>query len=204
VDGTPFGPYRLVELLGRGGMGEVWRAYDTATNNRSVAIKLLAPYLAGDSTFVQRLRREVDVAARLNNPHIIAIHTYGEIGGRLYVDMPLIEGRDLQQVLTAGPLEPGRAVRIIEQVALGLHAAHQVGLLHCDVKPSNILLDHNDFAYLIGFGIARAADETRLTAPGKTIGSVHYIAPERLASRAEEDSRADIYVVMPGFLRAAR
>jgi serine/threonine kinase PknH len=92
-------------LLGRGGMGEVWRAHDTAANNRTVAIKLLPPHLAQDHTFVQRFRREADAAAQLNNPHIIPIHNYGEIDGRLYVDMRLIEGRDLQEVLADGPLE---------------------------------------------------------------------------------------------------
>src|SRR6201997_66271 len=193
VEGTPFGRYRLVELLGRGGMGEVWRAYDTAANNRTVAIKLLPPHLAGDTTFVVRFRREADAAAQLNNPHIIPIHNNGEIDGRLHVDMRLIEGRDLQQVLADGPIDPSRAVRIIEGIALALQAAHEVGLLHRDVKPSNILLDRNDFAYLIDFGIARAADETRLTKSGNAIGSFAYIAPERLGTRAEEDARADIY-----------
>jgi serine/threonine protein kinase, bacterial len=192
VEGTPFGRYRLIELLGRGGMGEVWRAHDTSTN-RTVAIKLLPPHLAQDDTFVKRFRREAEAAARLNSPHIIPIHTYGEIDGRLYVDMRLIEGRDLQQVLAGGPLEPARAVRIIEGVAKALHAAHKVGLLHRDVKPSNILLDENDFAYLIDFGIARAADETRLTKSGYAIGTFQYIAPERFGTRAEEDARADIY-----------
>ena len=91
----------------------------------------------------------------MNTPHVVPIHNYGEIDGRLYVDMRLIEGRDLHTVLAAGPLDPARAVRIVDQVAKALHAAHQVGLLHRDVKPSNILLDSNDFAYLIDFGIAR-------------------------------------------------
>src|SRR6201993_837361 len=193
VEGTPFGRYRLIELLGRGGMGEVWRAHDTAASNRTVAIKLLPPHLAQDDTFVQRFGREADAAARLNNPHIIPIHNYGEIDGRLFVNMRLIEGRDLQAVLADGPMEPGRAVRIIEGVALALQAAHEVGLLHRDVKPSNILLDRHDFAYLIDFGIARAADETRLTKSGNTIGTFAYIAPERLGTRTEEDARADIY-----------
>ena len=130
VDGTPFGRYRLIELLGRGGMGEVWRAYDTAANNRTVAIKLLPPHLAADHTLVQRFQREADAAAQLNNPHIVPIHNYGEIDGRLYVDMRLIEGRDLQAVLAVGPLEPAQAVRIVEQVAQTLHAAHKVGLVH--------------------------------------------------------------------------
>src|ERR1700757_824483 len=105
VEGTPFGRYRLIELLGRGGMGEVWRAHDTAASNRTVAIKLLPPHLAQDDTFVQRFGREADAAARLNNPHIIPIHNYGEIDGRLYVDMRLIEGRDLQQVLADGAMD---------------------------------------------------------------------------------------------------
>jgi serine/threonine-protein kinase len=196
VDGTPFGRYRLIELIGRGGMGEVWRAHDTATNNRTVAIKLLPPHLASDSTFVQRFRREADAAAQLNNPHVIPIHNYGEIDGRLYVDMRLIEGRDLQRVLAGGPLEPGRAVRIIEHVAKALHAAHKIGLVHRDVKPSNILLDEDDNAYLIDFGIARAADDTRLTETGIVPGTLRYMAPERLQDNADdEDSRVDIYAM---------
>ena len=192
VDGTPFGRYRLVEMLGQGGMGEVWRAYDTETK-RIVAIKVLPAFLADDNEYVQRFRREAEAAAQLNSPHVIPIHHYGEIDGRLYVDMRLIEGSDLQTVLSQGPLAPARAVRIIEGVALALHAAHQVGLLHRDVKPSNILLDRDDFAYLIDFGIARKADETRLTKSGNTIGTFAYIAPERLDGSGEEDARVDIY-----------
>ncbi len=194
VDGTPFGRYRLLELLGRGGMGEVWRAYDTDTD-RVVALKVLPPHLAQDSAFSERFRREAHAAARLNNPHIIPIHHYGEIDGRLYVDMRLIERRDLQNMLAAGPIDPARAVRIIEQVAKALHAAHKVGLVHRDVKPSNILLDEDDFAYLIDFGIARALDETRLTGTGNTVGTFLYMAPERLGERPDEDSRADIYAL---------
>ena len=192
VEGTPFGRYRLIELLGRGGMGEVWRAYDTVTD-RVVAIKLLPAHFSDNEDFQRRFRREAHAAARLNTPHVVPIHDYGEIDGRLYVDMRLIEGRDLQTVLADGPLEPARAVRIIEGVALALHAAHEVGLLHRDVKPSNILLDDNDFAYLIDFGIARAVDETRMTKSGNATGTFQYIAPERLGTRAEEDARADIY-----------
>ena len=96
-------------------------------------------------------------------------------------------------MLADGPLEPARAARIIGQVAEALHAAHEIGLIHRDIKPSNILLDDRDFAYLIDFGIARAADDTRMTKTGNTIGTFAYIAPERLDGRGEEDARVDIY-----------
>jgi serine/threonine protein kinase len=192
VDGTPFGRYRLVELLGRGGMGEVWRAHDTVTD-RVVAIKVLPAQLSEDEEFQRRFRREAHAAARLGTPHVVPIYDYGEIDGRLFVSMRLIAGRDLDTVLADGPLEPARAVRIIDQVAKALHAAHKVGLIHRDIKPSNILLDDDDFAYLIDFGIVRAADETRMTKSGNTIGTFAYIAPERLDPRTQEDARADIY-----------
>jgi serine/threonine protein kinase len=192
VDGTPFGRYRLIELLGRGGMGEVWQAHDTETD-RIVAIKVLPAHLSEDEEFQRRFRREAHAAARLNSPHVIPIHHYGEIDGRLYLDMRLIEGHDLASVLANGPLDPAPAVNIVGQVAKALHAAHKVGLLHRDIKPSNILLDDDDFAYLIDFGIARTMDETRMTKSGSAIGTFQYIAPERLAIGADEDARADIY-----------
>jgi len=193
VRGTPFGRYRLVELLGRGGMGEVWRAYDTVTD-RIVAIKVLPAHLFEDEEFQRRFRREAHAAARLNHPHVIPIHDYGEIDGRLYVDMRLIEGRDLQTVLDEGPLGPTRAVRIIEQVAKALNAAHKIGLVHRDVKPSNILLDEDDFAYLIDFGIARSANQPKLTSTGAPIGTWAYMSPERMRA-GEVDARADIYAL---------
>lgn len=188
---TSFGRYQLIEVLGRGGMGEVWRAHDTVTD-RIVALKILPAELSHDHVFQQRFRREAHAAARLSSPHLIPIHTYGEINGRLFVDMRLIEGRDLQEELSRGPLPPDRAVKIIEQIAKALHAAHNAGLLHRDVKPSNILLDNDDFAYLIDFGIARATGELALTAAGDLVGTSHYMAPERFGS-TRIDTRADIY-----------
>ena len=193
MEGTPFGRYRLVDLLGRGGMGEVWRAYDTDTR-RVVAVKLLATALAADGKFVQRFQREAQTAASLNNPHVVPIHHYGEIDGRLYVDMRLIEGHDLYSELANGPLDPARAVAIVEQIAGALHAAHRVNLIHRDVKPSNILLAEDDFAYLIDFGIARAAADTRLTGTGATIGTWAYMAPERFNS-GQIDARSDVYAL---------
>ena len=188
-----FGPYQLMELLGRGGMGEVYRAYDSQTD-RVVALKLLAPHLASDEEYRQRFLREARTAAGLNDPHVVPIHRFGEIDGRLYLDMRLIEGRDLSVVLGDGRLVPERAVFVVEQVAAALSAAHRAGLVHRDVKPSNILLTEQDFAYLIDFGIARAVDETSLTGTGNPIGSVAYMAPERFQT-GRVDGRADVYAL---------
>jgi predicted Ser/Thr protein kinase len=193
VEGTPFGRYQLIELLGRGGMGEVWKAYDT-TIDRVVALKMLLPHYAQDPDFETRFRREARAAARLDDPHVVPIHDVGEIDGRLYVTMRLINGVDLQTLLDAGPLEAGRAVHIIEQVASALNDAHQAGLVHRDVKPSNILLTHNDFAYLIDFGIARVVGETALTSANTTIGTWAYMAPERF-SKGEIEPSSDIYAL---------
>ncbi len=191
MQGTPFGRYRLVELLGRGGMGEVWRAHDTVID-RTVAIKTLLPHFAQDKTFEQRFRREARAAARLEDPHVVPIYDVGEVDGRLYVAMRLVNGQDLQTLLKEGPLGPERAVRVIEQIASALQAAHKVGLVHRDVKPSNILVTNDDFAYLIDFGIARAAGETGITSTGATIGTWSYMAPERFSSGNIEPS-SDIY-----------
>jgi serine/threonine protein kinase len=170
VEGTPFGRYRLVKLLGRGGMGEVWRAYDPV-NARFVALKVLPASFADDAVFQERFRREARAAAGLDEPHVVPIHDSGEIDGRLFVSMRLVKGHDLQELVAAGPLPPARAVGIIEQIAFALDAAHRVGLVHRDVKPSNILVADNDFAYLIDFGIARAAGDVGLTSTGTTIGT---------------------------------
>jgi eukaryotic-like serine/threonine-protein kinase len=175
-------------------MGEVYRAHDTATE-RIVAVKLLPTDLAGDPAFEGRFRREARVAAALNDPHVVPIHNYGEIDGQLYVDMRLIEGCDLHTLIAneGGRLSPARAVAIVEQVATALDSAHRAGLVHRDVKPSNILITARDFAYLIDFGIARAATDTAMTKTGLTVGTFAYMAPERFSGTT--DPRADVYAL---------
>src|SRR5215468_11770029 len=146
-----FGRYELLSLLGAGGMGQVWRARDTQTN-RVVALKVLPEHSADDEEPRERFRRECQAVAQLTEPHIIPIHDFGDIDGRLYLNMRLVDGTDLRTLIKQeGALSPKRAVAIIAQVAGALQAAHDVGLVHRDVKPSNILVSANDFAYLIDF-----------------------------------------------------
>ena len=190
-----FGTYRIEELLGRGGMGEVHRAYDT-THDRIVALKRLSPGYHDDEDYRARFRREARIVARLREPHVIPIHAYGEIDDRLYLDMRLVEGSDLSDLINGRTLEPARAVRIVEQVASALDAAHADGLVHRDVKPSNILVAAGDFVYLVDFGIARSSSPaaTSLTASGSVVGTLDYMAPERFES-GPVDGRADVYAL---------
>jgi serine/threonine protein kinase len=178
--GAGIGRYRLEELLGRGGMGEVWRAFDTG-RERWVALKLLLEPLAHDAEFVARFRREARLAARLSDPHILPIHDFGELEGRLYIDMRMVDGPDLAKVVSRGPVPPDRTAAIVSQIASALDAAHTGGLVHRDVKPANVLLAARDpvFAYLTDFGVA--AEQNRsdgLTEAGTVLGTLAYLAPE--------------------------
>ncbi len=189
-----FGPYRLDSLVGRGGMGEVYAAFDTR-RERVVALKLLPEVLCKDEEYQRRFRHESHVAARLREPHVIPIHDYGEIDERLYIDMRLVDGDNVARLLAAhGPFPPARAVHVIGQVAEALDAAHADGLVHRDIKPTNVLLTHSDFVYVVDFGIAHAVGSqgTALTMTGATIGSLDYMAPERFQSRPV-DLRIDVY-----------
>jgi serine/threonine-protein kinase len=182
--GTRFGPYELQSLIGTGGMGEVYRAYDTV-RERMVAIKMLRPDLAADPIYQDRFRRESRVAARLHEPHVIPVHDFGEIDGVLYIDMRLVEGASVGDELRGNRALPvARTVSIITQVASALDAAHAAGLVHRDIKPENVLLAPGDFAYLVDFGIAHGGGEATVTRTGLIIGSCAYMATERLSGQA--------------------
>ncbi len=190
--GTRFGPYQLMRLLGHGGMGEVYEAEDIR-KHRAVALKLISPQFSNDPERRARMQREADTAGRLIEPHVVPIHDYGEIDGQFFVEMRLIRGNSLRTLLTRyGPLSPARAVAIVRQVASALDAAHGAGVLHRDVKPENILVTDDDFAYLVDFGIARAAADPGLTRVGTTVGTYKYMAPERFTG-ADVTYSADIY-----------
>jgi serine/threonine-protein kinase len=192
--GSMFGPYHLKRLLGRGGMGEVYEAEHTV-KEWTVAVKLMSDTFSKDPVFRERMKREARIAGRLQEPHVVPIHDYGEIDGQMYMEMRLIEGVDLDTLLKRfGPLTPPRAVAIITQIASALDAAHAAGVMHRDVKPPNILVTRDDFAYLVDFGIASATTDEKLTQLGTAVGTWKYMAPERF-SNDEVTYRADIYAL---------
>ncbi|ORV65915.1 serine/threonine protein kinase PknE [Mycobacterium gastri] len=193
-EGSQFGQYRLRRLVGRGAMGDVYEAEDTV-RERVVALKLMSPALSSDPVFRTRMQREARTAGRLHEPHVVPIHDYGEIDGQLYVDMRLIDGKDLAAMLKRyGPLTPPRAVAVVRQIGSALDAAHAAGVTHRDVKPENILVSGDDFAYLVDFGIASATTDEKLTQLGNTVGTLYYMAPERFGN-TEVTYRADIYAL---------
>ena len=178
--GTRFGPYELRSLIGTGATGETYRAYDTV-KDRTVAVKLLPAEMAAEPGFQQRFRRECAVAVRLQEPHVIPVHDFGEIDGVLFVDMQLVEGGSLKDLLRErGPLEPARAASITAQVARALDAAHAAGLVHLGVRPENVLLTPDHFVYLVDFGIGHA-DASRL-----------HMAPERFTT-GRVGPQTDVY-----------
>ncbi|MCP9274123.1 serine/threonine-protein kinase [Mycolicibacterium arenosum] len=190
--GTRFGNYELQSVIGIGGMGEVYRAFDTV-RERTVALKLLRTDVAADPSYRDRFKRESRIAARLHEPHVIPVHDFGEIDGVLYIDMRLVEGASVKEELRAnGVLPAARAVSIITQVASALDAAHAAGLVHRDIKPENVLLTPEDFAYLVDFGIAYGGGEATVTKTGLIIGSCAYMATERLSGKAGGPA-SDVY-----------
>ena len=188
------GRYRLVELVGQGGMATIYRAQDGQLS-RDVAIKILRGEYGADAAFVVRFRREAQAAAQLNHPNVVAVFDYGTDLVGPYIVMELVTGGDLAAVLRErGRLPPTAAARIGQQIGDALDAAHARGIVHRDIKPSNVLLSSGGRVKVADFGIAQAFSEAQLTltAPGMTMGSVHYFSPEQ--ARGEVVTTAsDVY-----------
>jgi hypothetical protein len=191
--GATFAGYRVESLVGRGGMGVVYRAWDLSLE-RPVALKLIAPEQAEDERFRARFLREPRLAASLDHPGVVPIYEAGEWEGQLYLAMRFVEGSDLKSVLEReGGLAPERALVVLAQVADALDAAHRRGLVHRDVKPANVLLDESGHAYLTDFGITKQVGGVS-TDTGRVVGTLDYIAPEQI--RGEDvDGRTDGYAL---------
>jgi DNA-binding beta-propeller fold protein YncE len=196
--GSVVAGYRIEGVVGRGGMGVVYRATQLSLD-RPVALKAIAPELAGDVMFRERFKRESRIAASIEHPNVIPVYEAGEGEGLLYLTMRYVEGTDLRALIeTHGSLEPARAARLVAQVAAALAAAHRRELMHRDVKPANVLIDRDgerEHAYLTDFGIARhVAATSGLTQTGSVVGTLDYLAPERMVDGGG-DARSDVYAL---------
>ena len=196
--------YRLVERIGAGGMGEVWRAVDSRLD-REVAVKVVADRLADDPDALQRFEREARAIAALSHPNILALYDVGQEGGVSYVVTELLHGATLRHRLTTGPMSAKQAIPLAVQIAQGLAAAHARGLVHRDLKPENVFVGDNEEVKILDFGLARfetaaasaGVDDRTLTAldatlPGTVVGSPGYMSPEQLRGQAA-DARSDIF-----------
>jgi serine/threonine protein kinase/streptogramin lyase len=194
--GTTVAGYRIEALIGRGGMGAVYRAEEVGLG-RKVALKVIAPELAQDERFRERFLRESRIAASLDHPHVVPIYQAGDDAGVLYLAMRYVEGSDLAKLVAEeGALEPKRVVELLSQIAEALDAAHEKGLIHRDVKPSNVLIAvsaGSEHCYLGDFGLTkRAGSLSGVTAVGEVVGTLEYVAPEQITGDTL-DERADVY-----------
>jgi len=191
-----FPQLQILELIGRGGMGFVFKARQPHLD-RFVALKLLPDSLAHDPQFAERFNREGRVLARLNHPNIVSIFDFGQAGGFYYLMMEYVDGVNLRQAMQAGRFSPAEALTIVPKICEALQFAHEEGVLHRDIKPENILLDAKGRVKIADFGIAKLVGEEHpdvsLTATGAALGTMHYMAPEQIEKPSTVDHRADIY-----------
>jgi serine/threonine protein kinase len=191
--GSTFAGYEVESVVGLGGVGILYRARQLRLD-RPVALKLVEPDVARDPVVRERLRREARAVAMLDHPNVVPLYEAGEEEGTVYIVTRWVEGTELGAlILRDGPFEPGRAARTTAQIAAALEVAHERGLVHRDVKPSNVILTREDHVYLTDFGLAKRAE----TAPGLTggdlmLGTVDYVAPEQIEG-SEPDARSDVY-----------
>ena len=193
--GTVFAGHRIEGVAGRGGMGVVYRARQLSLE-RTVALKVIAPALMEDPAMRRRFVRESRVAAAIDHPHVIPVYYTGEEGGVAFIAMRFVAGDDVRTLVRReGPLDPERGVRIVDQVAAALDAAHAAGLVHRDVKPANVLLGQGDHVYLTDFGLTKhVLSEAGATHEGHWVGTLDFVSPEQI--RGERvDARSDVYAL---------
>ena len=186
--------YRIVEKIGEGGMGSVYRAIDLMLE-REVAIKAIRPELAREKEIVDRFRSEARTLARVSHPAIATIYSFFEDGGDLFLAMEYVRGRSLSKVLEgSGPLPWDQAIRLLSSALEGIEQAHRAGIIHRDIKPDNLMITETGTIKVMDFGIARVAGSTHLTRTGLLVGTLRYMAPEQIQGE-EADHRADIYAL---------
>jgi serine/threonine-protein kinase len=187
--------YEILGPLGRGGMGMVYKARDRRLDDEVVAIKVLRPDFAQDPSMASRFRSEIKLARKVRHRNVCAIHDYGEDRGLLYISMEYVEGVDLKQVLKkSGALPPEQAYAVAIQVAEGLQAVHDAGIVHRDLKTPNIMRDASGVARLMDFGVAKRVGEGAATVTGHIVGTPEYMSPEQ-AQGLKVDARSDVYAL---------
>jgi Protein kinase domain len=191
--GTIVAGYRIDGVLGVGGMGVVYRSTQLSLN-RVAALKVLASEFSDDPAFRERFRREGQLQAAIDHPHIVTVYEAGQTEHGLFLAMRVVKGPTLKDLIIARELEAGRALRVLTQVADALDAAHDVGLIHRDVKPQNILLDTRDNAYLADFGLTKAPGESGLTEEGQFVGTIDYVSPEQARGQPATNA-SDVYAL---------
>lgn len=192
LSGQTFGQYELIEPISSGGMATIYRAHQPVLD-RTVAVKVLPEYLLDQSGFLERFKNEAQAIAHLDHPHILPIYDYGQAQRVPYIVMKYVSGGTLRDRLVHGPLEPHEAARLLRQIAEALDHAHQQGIIHRDVKPSNILLQDGQWVQLMDFGLAKMlTSPSQITASGVGVGTPDYMSPEQAQGQAV-DARSDIY-----------
>ncbi len=191
--GTTFaGRYQIIEELGRGGMGRVYKAFDTEIGAK-IALKLIKPEVAADPGTIERFRNELKTAREISHKHICRMYDLGREGGLYYITMEYVPGEDLKSMIRmSGQLGVGTAVTVARQLCEGLAEAHRVGVIHRDLKPSNIMIDRDGQVRIMDFGIARSIKAKGLTGAGVIIGTPEYMSPEQVEGR-DVDARSDLY-----------